>query len=367
MRRVVGLARQPWIRYAVASLATVAVVVLLVVPQFHSAAHDLPLLKRISIGWIVAGVLFEVVSFMAYGLFTRGVLPPRGRPRYHRLLRIDVIGSALTHLLPGGGAAASGLRFKMLRDAGVDGGDAALGSVLQGMGSGLVVNAMLVVGALLVLPFRGVGGNPLYLVGAAIGVGHICLIAILWLGLMRYEEGSVRIARRAAARWHRSDTLERAVRGVAGRLRQLAAHPQMLVRAVLWSLANWLFDAASLWVFLLAFGNRVGFGDLLLAFGLAHTLAILPITPGGVGIIEGILVPALVGFGTPMSIALLGVLTWRLFNFWAPIPIGALAWLSLRLGRPNRPEPAEPAGPIEAGAPVETGAPVEPAGPALLV
>jgi uncharacterized protein (TIRG00374 family) len=103
----------------------------------------------------------------------------------------------------------------------------------------------------------------------------------------------------------------------------------MLLWALLWSAVNWLFDAASLWVFVVAFGYRVDVGGILVAFGLANTLAILPITPGGVGIIEGVLVPSLVGFGTPKNIALLGVLTWRLFNYWAPIPAGGVAWLSL--------------------------------------
>jgi hypothetical protein len=28
--------------------------------------------------------------------------------------------------------------------------------------------------------------------------------------------------------------------------------------------------------------------------------------------------------------------SWRLVNFWAPIPIGAATYLSLRLGRPDQ-------------------------------
>jgi uncharacterized protein (TIRG00374 family) len=108
--------------------------------------------------------------------------------------------------------------------------------------------------------------------------------------------------------------------------------PAVIMQATAWAVANWLLDAASLWVFLMAFGYRVDLGPILVAFGLANTLAILPITPGGLGIIEGVLVPALVGFGTPQGMALLGVLTWRLFNFWAPIPAAGAAWASIRLG-----------------------------------
>ena len=49
--------------------------------------------------------------------------------------------------------------------------------------------------------------------------------------------------------------------------------------------------------------------------------------------IEGVLTTSLVGFGAPRGVAILGVITWRLVNFWLPIPAGAVAYLSLKLGR----------------------------------
>ncbi|MGH9087963.1 MAG: hypothetical protein ACRDYZ_07600, partial [Acidimicrobiales bacterium] len=35
---------------------------------------------------------------------------------------------------------------------------------------------------------------------------------------------------------------------------------------------------------------------------------------------------------TPKTIAILGVLSYRLVNFWLPIPMGGAAYLSLRIG-----------------------------------
>jgi hypothetical protein len=57
---------------------------------------------------------------------------------------------------------------------------------------------------------------------------------------------------------------------------------------------------------------------------------VLPISPGGLGVIEGVLIPSLVGFGAARSVALLGVVSWRLFNFWAPIPVAGLCYVSMR-------------------------------------
>jgi uncharacterized membrane protein YbhN (UPF0104 family) len=45
---------------------------------------------------------------------------------------------------------------------------------------------------------------------------------------------------------------------------------------------------------------------------------------------EAVLTSSLVGFGTPRGVAILGVISWRLVNFWLPIPAGGLAYLSLR-------------------------------------
>jgi hypothetical protein len=37
-----------------------------------------------------------------------------------------------------------------------------------------------------------------------------------------------------------------------------------------------------------------------------------------------------VSFGLPQHVATLGVLGWRLVNYWLPIPTGGIAYLTLR-------------------------------------
>jgi uncharacterized protein (TIRG00374 family) len=85
---------------------------------------------------------------------------------------------------------------------------------------------------------------------------------------------------------------------------------------------NWLLDAVALWCSVRAFGHSLGPVGLAVAYGLANVAAALPFTPRALGIVEGILVPTLVAFQTTRGIAMLGVLTWRLFSFWIPTPIG---------------------------------------------
>ena len=100
-----------------------------------------------------------------------------------------------------------------------------------------------------------------------------------------------------------------------------------------WAAANWLLDAASLWVFVAAFSHFISPVDLLMAYGLANILAAIPITPGGLGVVEFVLVSMITGFGPTAGEALSGVLAYRAVNFWLPIPFGGLAYASLEFER----------------------------------
>jgi hypothetical protein len=126
--------------------------------------------------------------------------------------------------------------------------------------------------------------------------------------------------------------VSRVMRHLATRMEELIADRQMLKRVVAWATANWLFDAAALWVFLRAFGGVTSVDGLLIAFGIANVMAVIPITPGGLGIVEWVYIPMLVGFGLTRSEATLGVISYRIAQYWFPIVLGGLMYLTLRVG-----------------------------------
>ena len=100
-----------------------------------------------------------------------------------------------------------------------------------------------------------------------------------------------------------------------------------------WATLNWLLDAASLWCFVAAFGKFVNPVELFAAYGIANVAGALPVTPGGLGVVDSVAPLLLVSFGVTRSVATLGVLGWRLVNFWLPIPVGAIAYVSLKVPR----------------------------------
>ena len=60
---------------------------------------------------------------------------------------------------------------------------------------------------------------------------------------------------------------------------------------------------------------------LILGLCLANVSAAIPITPGGLGVVEAVLTSTLVAFGMDPSIAAIGVVTYRLAAFEVADPL----------------------------------------------
>jgi uncharacterized protein (TIRG00374 family) len=93
----------------------------------------------------------------------------------------------------------------------------------------------------------------------------------------------------------------------------------------------WAFDALCLILMFAALGVSAAPFTLLVAYGVATALSIIPLTPGGIGVFEVTMLAilALLGVGSEAAIPILG---YRLFNFWLPIPLAAIFYPTLRLG-----------------------------------
>ena len=68
----------------------------------------------------------------------------------------------------------------------------------------------------------------------------------------------------------------------------------------------------------------------LLAYAAANIVALIPLTPGGLGIVEASLASLLVLAGVPSSSAFVATLAYRLFSYWLPVLAGGPAYLMFR-------------------------------------
>ena len=312
-------------------LATLLVVYFLIlnIPGLRNAMDQL---SDVRPELLVLGLGLEIVALLCYSMMTRAALGPVG---HHlsvlHLFRIQLSTRALSSLVPGGSAAGSALGFRLMVASGVPGPDAGFALATAGLTSAVVLNFILWGGLIVSIPLRGV--NPVYGTAAIAGIILMGIAVAIIFGLIEGQERSEKILRSIARRLHlNEERAGEAVRHIGGRMKELAGDKAMLRRLVGWAAANWLIDAAALWVFLRAFGGSLTFDALIVAFGLANVLAAIPLTPGGLGLVEGIYVPVLVGFGLTRATAVVGVVSYRVAQFWLPILIGGLTYLSLRIG-----------------------------------
>lgn len=299
------------------------------IPGFRQAVEDL---HTIDPYLLFVGIGLQGFSLFAYSLLTRAALGEHGDDISRlRLFRIQLSTKALGNIVPGGSAASSALGYRLITMCGVPGPDTAFALATAGIGSAVVLNLILWLGLIVSIPIRGV--NAAYGTAAIVGIILMAFAAFLILGLVEGQGRSERMVRAIARRLRFDEHHAAEVLAHLGvRLEGLYQDKNLLRRVVGWAAANWLLDACSLWIFLRAFGGNVEFDGLIIAFGLANVFSVIPITPGGLGLVEGIYIPSLVGFGLAKRVATVGVLSYRVAQYWLPIVVGWACYLSLRVG-----------------------------------
>jgi uncharacterized protein (TIRG00374 family) len=320
-------------------LAIAALVLLLyyvVIPQFVEAGRDLHEIRALSPWPLLLALGLELASLAAYGALTWTVLDPHDRPGWGTVVRVDLAGVGVTNVIPAGGAVSLAVRYRLLARAGSSPSTIVGGIAVEVIISNLLLGGVFALGLLLSL--ATLPPSPYYqLAGAfmlAVFGGAAVALSVAVHRRERVARAIGTAARRLPDDWR--DRVVRFVDDAVGNVATLARDRRRFGAAVFWGAANWLLDAAALWVLLAAFGYAADPGQLLLVYGLVGILALIPITPGGLGVVEGVMVPLLVALGATHQLALLGVLAWRLLQFWMPMPLGALSALSL-LARPIRP------------------------------
>jgi putative heme transporter len=286
--------------------------------------------------WLPPAVLVEAGSLVAFAgvqyrlLGAGGLRAPAGP-----LIGITLASQAITNSLPGGTAVATVYGFRWYRRLGADDALAAWAMVGSAVAAALSL-ALLAAGGVVLATEQGAS---LDLVPVVVGV----LVATMAAGaLFAYErplavvvKWSLRTTRRLVGR-PRGD-LEAQINRVVERVTVVRLDWRQMGGIVGWALLNWLFDCSCFAFSFLLVGAGIPWKGLLLAYGAGQLAANLPITPGGLGAVEGSLTIALAYFGGARASTVDAVLIYRIISFWGVLAVGWLAWgwgaLGVRRGR----------------------------------
>jgi uncharacterized protein (TIRG00374 family) len=328
-------------------VAVAGAAIYLVLPKLASVLGSWPRLSTLNPIWFAVALAAELASFTCNFALQRLALRTSG---WFAVVTAGLAGNAVTDSLPGGDAAGAAVQFGMLTAAGFDTGTAV---------GGLTTFSLLGVGGLLALP---VFALPAILVGVPVSPGlvHTALLGIAGFAgfavfgvLILRADWPLAAAGRTAQRlrnWvtrgrrppltgldKRLLTQRDTVRGVLGR---------KWWQAVLLSAGRLGFDYGCLLAALRATGADPRPSLVLLAYSAAGIVALLPLTPGGLGIVEASLSGLLILAGVPASYALLATLAYRIASYWLPLLTGPPAYLLFRhrYRRPAASRPATPGG-----------------------
>jgi uncharacterized protein (TIRG00374 family) len=327
----VALTRRRVILFAIFVLASIAFLYF-VLPQIGGVKDAY---ERVSDGdkaWLAVALGFELLSIGSYVALFHGIHVPPGSPLTHRdSYLITMAGLAATRLFAAGGAGGVALTAWALRRSGMERREVAERMIaFLVVLYGVYVVAMFLCGiGLRVGIFSGEAPFGLTVVPAIISGITIIVFGALALVPEDFERHIERMAPRRprVARWLRRFALAPAsMRGGIRFALRKATHPDL---AMIGSITWWAFNIAILWASFRAFGTSPPIAVLVQAFFVGMLANLLPI-PGGIGGVDGGMIGALAAFGVDAGVAVLAVLSYRLFAFWLPTVPGVIAYFQLR-------------------------------------
>jgi uncharacterized protein (TIRG00374 family) len=299
-------------------------------------------------GWLAVAATAEIVSMGMFARQQRRLLTAFGvRMPRHRALALAYSRSAIAISLPAGSAISAAYAFRQFRTDGASRRTAATVMVLSGL---------LSIGALALLYVTGM------LAAAAVHLGNawgdepavtrvsvgITLVLVGLTGLFAWQAHSAihpvhprrhRSLAALAPRWPRLTALLQPVADALSSSRAVGGRHWTLALAA--ALTNWLTDLLCLYAVTRAFDLPVDVLAIAAVYLTVQLVRQIPLTPGGIGMIELSLLAGLVSAGAGGAEAAAAVLVYRLLSCWLIIPVGLLGWLVLRHSRPGDNEAVE--------------------------
>jgi uncharacterized membrane protein YbhN (UPF0104 family) len=268
---------------------------------------------------------------MAFAAVQRRLLAAGGvNMTIGRATAVTFASNAIANSIPAGPLVSLVYAFRQYRRRGAD--NAVAGWTLGALFvSASVTLAVVAAGGVAIAGAEGAG---LDLIGVTVGV----LVAAVALGALFVQRralawmvtGIIRTSGRRLG-WPRGDLGAR-IDNIVIRLTAVTLTATSLAAVAGWGLANWILDCGCLALSFVALGVGVPWKGLLLAYGAGQLAANLPITPGGLGVVEGSLTIALVAFGGSQVSTVAVVLLYRILSFWVELPVGWATWAAVAWG-----------------------------------
>ncbi len=298
----------------------------LVAPKLVGVFSSFPQLASLDLIWLAATLIAQAAHFACTFALQRIALRTKA---WFPVVTAQLAGNSISLIMPGGAAAGAAVQFRMLATSGMDAGEAV---------GGLTAFSLLGVAGLLALPLFAL---PAILLGTPINRSLFDAALVGMVGFVLFAGFSATLlvtdrpleAVGQAIQWTRNRLMRRRA-PLTGLESQLVTQRDLIRgvlgeqwwQAVLLSAGRLAFDFLSLLCALRAVGSRPSPSLVLIAYAVTGVIGLIPITPGGLGIVEASLTGFLVLAGVDSGAAVLATLTYRLASYWLPLLAGPFAY-----------------------------------------
>ena len=311
-----------WVRWAVIALALIVLAVEASLVWDQLAKAWMSLLSA-NWWWVLAAVAAAMLSMHSFAQIQRTLLRSAGVVVHQwRSEAAFYAGNALSTTMPGGPVLSATFVYRQQRSWGASPVVASWQLVMSG--------ALQVVG----LALLGLGGA--FLLGAknnpfsllfTLG-GFIALLLLAQAVATRPEliDGiGVRVLGWVnSARGKPPETGLVKWRETLDQLESVSLNRRELAVAFSWSFFNWVADVACLAFAAYAAGGKPSLAGLTVAYAAARAVGSIPLMPGGLLVVEAVLVPGLVSSGMTLPNAISAMLIYRLVSW---IFISTIGWV----------------------------------------
>ena len=299
------------------------------IADFSEVWKELRAMTALELGSIIAIAVWNIATYWFV------VLASLPEADIWQVIKVVSTSTAVSNSMPGGGAIGVGVTYGMYSNYGFKKADVSLSILVTGLWNNFVKLGMPII-ALALLAISGDATSAL-LVASLIGVG-VLIGAIALFALTLKSEAAARAVGAGLARFVsrlRGVVRKPPVSGWEDGFARFRSDAIGLLRTRwLWLTAATLVSHLSLYLVLLLSLRHVGVSEnevtwieALAAFSFIRLITALPITPGGVGVVELGATAALVAAGGGRAEVVAAVLVYRALTYLLPIPLGLFTYL----------------------------------------
>lgn len=312
-----------WLRWVLLAIVVVilAVEIVLISPSLEEAWRRIGDLDWV---WIVASIFAALLSMDSYAQVQRALLRSGGvRVGQWQSLSVILASNAVSQTMPGGPVLSPAFVYRETRKWGATPVVASWQVVMSGLLAGVGLAVLGFGGALL----AGAKTSPFSVFFSVVGFIAVAVVfqylashpESLQSTLLRVMDWVNQVRSKPTGHGHDRimETLEQ--------LRAVQLSKRDLGVSFGWSLFNWVADVACLAFACWAVGAHPSIAGLMVAYAAGKAVGTaVPLLPGGIGVVDAVLVPALTSAGMPAADAITAVLVYRVISY---ILIAAIGWV----------------------------------------